>query len=466
MQVTVSLFYKQVRNSVYAATLLLILSHSCHCLDKAASKKDLLEGKVSSRTLKGKDFTKTDGNGRTWPYKWVESNYNNYVFWNTRPYGYVNFTGSQADTVAALGNAAIFLGSLFVLGSLPAGSVVGKKIDHRLGSLHNPHPDFTMSQMRRRRPSLRSRRIKNRRKKKPLGMRRLKKKSGQAVRQFTYRKRPRPGKNSENPMLRRGSSFSFFSATRHHHPNHKQQGLPLPPMSDVVAHKYRNKFNKVQPINIREPQHPVDYVDYQYDQILDPVRTAYPTQTSEVPLIDYYDDYPNAIPDFLPPTPLIPEEPQIPKRTRKPLLPQTLAPSISPFSDYDNSRGPIFEESPLPPQNNRVRSRPGFKRRYPMALGSTGTATTTASPNTLGTLNKDLTSTTEAEEKPNPIRGSYFNPTMNLMGGPSVDEEEKVEEEEKKNNVNKQYELNNSIRVKRKRVPLKRKRIPNKRVGR
>ena len=53
------------------------------------------------------------------------------LFYNAAPSGYVNFTDSQTQTVAALGNAALFLGSLFLLGSLPARVLgIGSRSDY------------------------------------------------------------------------------------------------------------------------------------------------------------------------------------------------------------------------------------------------------------------------------------------------------------------------------------------------
>ena len=144
---------------------------------------------VLDKSLKASEAKQNVGTGRGIPYKWIQSDYNNYLFWNESPYAFLNFTDTQSQAVAALGNAAVFLGSLLVLGNLPASSVLGKRVDHRFGLPAGfPHE-------RRRRPTNphRSGRPSSRevsRRKRPYGMRRLKKKSGQALREFTYRKRP------------------------------------------------------------------------------------------------------------------------------------------------------------------------------------------------------------------------------------------------------------------------------------
>ena len=136
-------------------------------------------------------------------YKLVTQNDQGLLFYNAAPTGYVNFTDSQTQTVAALGNAALFLGSLFLLGSLPARALGLGRSDsdydyydggfgHRQGllaklpklKLNNPFKKFT----NRRKP-----RPQKRRHRRPFGgMRRLKKKSGRVgpVKEFTYRKKP------------------------------------------------------------------------------------------------------------------------------------------------------------------------------------------------------------------------------------------------------------------------------------
>ena len=176
------------------------------------------------------------------------------LYYNAAPTGYVNFTDSQTQTVAALGNAALFLGSLFLLGSLPA-RVLGingrsdyddydGELGHRQGLLAGGGPKasslFKLPKLKLRNPFARSkkRQLKRRLRRPFGGMRRLKKKSGKAgpIREFTYRKKSF-GKFLGGPSCYAYALIDFFGGGSRRGEWHgilgSRFGIPLRPVQTI-----------------------------------------------------------------------------------------------------------------------------------------------------------------------------------------------------------------------------------------
>ena len=181
-------------------------------------------------------------------------------------------------------------------------------------------------------------------------------------------------------------------------------------MSDVVGHSLRHKYNRQQPISIG------DYPDYQQQpaapEVLEPVR----------PPLDYYDDLPDYSNNVIPERPRVQQRPNRFRGNR---------PTYQPFEEVSD-----------------------YKRRYPLALGSTGTTTTTTKPEnvnpTLSLPSKRPNPEENAVKIPPPSKPTYFDQALNLQ--PPTTGETPTKD------TNKQYQLNNSVRVKRRRRPIVRTR--------
>ena len=244
-------------------------------------------------------------------------------------------------------------------------------------------------------------------------------------------------------------------------PSHHHRHLPMTPLSDVVGHtlnnRYKNDMNRPMTNDIPDysgaevldpPMRPISPMGLDYTYSVGGGGQSYDYPSSFRPTTGYsnYDDGYTSNP-----------------MRGRPALP----PTYDTYDDYDSfGFGGMGASSGdnggfQPYEDGSVRT---GKRRFPLAMGSVGTTTTTTAATPFGAGTPTLTPPSSADKT-----ATYFDPMLSVQGFKN-DASDKgfftlptttastpstVDKD-----TNKKYALNNNIRVRRRKKPTQMKRKP------